>query len=299
MTANEPVRRRLPAILWLACLVLLHLGVALWGLLTVASCAQMLLLGWWVTVSRVRISWKLAGYCLGMTIVFVLVSREYVTHPSRQVPWTSFDWIIFPGVVGAVLEAPATLLFLAAARLPRRWRLRLATPFRADPSCGSRGTWQCTLSDLLLLTFSLAATLGLLLWTAPYPTWLLELPKVWLVIFSYMTSATYYSLQTLGGVVAVLAAAWLVLGASRLRWRLLAVIPVLLWPAALTALIVTIAWEDFASPGVTPLAVFVDALPSEYSLTLSLFAVLTVSFVMVRLAGCRLHCGPSETQGQE
>lgn len=300
MTANEAARRRLSAILWLSCLVLLHLGVVLWGLLPAAFFGQMLLLGWWVAVSRARIPWKLAGYCLGMTVILVLVSRSYVSAPSREIPWTRFDWLIFPFLVGPIMEAPITLLlFLATARHPRRWRAHLATPFGTDPSKQGGGTWQWTLADLLLLTFALAATLGLLLWTAPYPTWLLELPKIWLVVFSNITSASVYSLQALGGVLATLTAAWLVLGTGRLRWRLLVIVPVLLWPPASTALIVTIGWEDSTFPGLTSFAVFVDTLPSEYRLTLSLFAALTVSFVIVRLAGYRLHCGTRETQGQE
>ena len=247
----------------------------------------MLLLSWWAIVSRVRISWKLAGYCLGTTVLFVLALRECVGYVTlRQTPWTSEDWLSCADAARAVVQAPVALLLLAASRLPHRWRLRLTTPFRADPNCG---TWQCTLGDLLLVTFALAATLGLLLWTAPYPAWLLELPKIWLAAYSDVIFAILEPLQALGGVLVTLAAAWLVLGTSRLRWRLLTVIPVLLWPPVWVALVVTIGWEEFASMDLAPLTIIVDGLPPDYRSTLSLFAALTVSFVVVRLAGCRLH----------
>ena len=311
MTANEPARRLTTSILWIACLVLVHLGIMFvarywddWHLLKVASFAPTLLLAWWAAVSRVRISWKLGGYCLGMTVIFIIFSRSRICVFDRwdPSPWINFEWLVWPPFKGitAVREAPLVLLLLLiTSRLPRRWRLQLATPFQADPSDHVGGVWQCTLGDLLLLTFALAATLGLLLWAAPYPTQLSDLPHAWLWHFTDVTFATAHSLAALGGVLATLVAAWLILGTGRLRWRLPAVVPVTLWPAASTALICKIAWEKDVLLGLTPLVAFTDALPLEYRLTLSLFAVLTASFLMVRLAGCRLHCGVGETQGQE
>ncbi|MCP4549170.1 MAG: hypothetical protein GY835_22175 [bacterium] len=306
MTANELARRLAPSSRWLACLVLLHLGVVLvvhsWGdwtdRLPVASCGPMLLLGWWATVSRVRICWKLVGYCLGMTVIFVLFSWSYMAAHNSLLSWTQMNWQSFAvfGNVEATIEAPVTLLlFLVAARLPRRWRARLAPPFGVDSNNHARGVWQFTLADLLLLAAALAATLGLLLWTAPYPAWLLDLPQLWLASLSDVTLVARYCLGSMGGVLLTLTAAWLVLETSRLHRRLLIIIPVLLWPPvaiSLTCLIYR-THLDLASLGLDPVALILAGVPKEYGRTLSLFAALTASFVMVRFAGYRLHCGTS------
>lgn len=304
MTANELVRRLPPSILWLACLVLVHLGAMLvvpsWGSwrvwLPVSCCCPMLLLGWWVTVSRMRLCWKLAGYCLGMTVIFVVSSWSYMTAHNSLLPWTGMDWEFFAvvGDVGATIEAPVTLLlFLVAARLPRRWRVRLASPFGVDPKKDACGVWQFTLTDLLLLAGAVAATLGLLLWTAPYPAWLLALPQLWLASLSEVTLVATYCPGALGGVFLTLAAAWLVLGTSRLRGRLLIIIPVLVWPAVSLALYCLITRRLLVSAGLDPFELILAGGLKEYGRTLSLFVALTASFAMIRFAGYRLHCGTS------
>lgn len=304
MTANRLARRLPPSILWLACLVLVHFGAMLvvpsWGSwrvwLPVSCRGPMLLLGWWVTVSRIQLCWKLAGYCLGMTVIFVLSSWSYMTVHNSLLSWTRMNWEFFAlfGHVEATIEAPVTLLlFLVAARLPRRWRVRLASPFGVDLKKDACGVWQFTLADLLLLAGAVAATLGLLLWTAPYPAWLLNLPQLWLASFSDVTLVATYCPGALGGVLLTLAAAWLVLGASRLRVRLLLIIPVLLWPPVSLALFCLITRPLLVSAGLDPFALILAGGLKEYGRTLSLFAALTASFAMIRFAGYRLHCGTS------
>jgi hypothetical protein len=169
----------------------------------------------------------------------------------------------------------------------------LTSPFGVDPNRHACGAWQFTLADLLLLAGAVAATLGLLLWTAPYPAWLFALPQLWLASFSDVTLAARYCPEALGGVLLTLAAAWLVLGTSRLRVRLLIVIPVLLWPPVSLALFLLIIRPLLVQAGLDPFALILAGGLKEYSRTLFLFAALTASFVVVRFAGCRLHCGTS------
>ncbi len=252
--------------------------------------APMLLLGWWVGVSRVRVPWKLAGYSLGITFVFILFSRDYVTHLSREVPWNEFDWIIFPSFVANVVEAPIALVFFLAGGRLLRWRqVRLETPFAASSTLDTARVWQYTLKDLLLVTFTLAATLGLLLWTAPYPAWLLALPAMWIGELSGIL-AGYYGSEALGGVLVTFAVAWVCLGSGRLSRRVAYATLLAFWPPIAATLTVMVAAVSGAPTELEVAASWYGEVQRGYWRILALFAFLLVSFAMVRLAGCRLRC---------
>ena len=308
MTPN----RRLAAAL-LAGLVLLHLVGTLAayfekesGYLWIFAYGQCALLGWWVGFSRVRPAWKLVGWCSGTTFLFALGLRWYVRDAARHTPWTWSDWNGYTASEGMMIPivGPATAaLFVAAGWGLRRRGLYFRTPFGRGDRAAAKvelRKWQFGLGDLLLTTFTAAVSLGLIALTAPYRAWMLALPAFWCERLVDFNLDVIHGLIVFDIVLVAFLAAWATLGkrllSRRLGWVALVAA---IWPLFLASI--------WIATGVYVLGLGRNGDPCldvgefcyswvqwAYRDFFYLFAFLASSFLVVRLAGCRLVREPKK-----
>ena len=314
---HRVTRNRLFAAALLAGLVFAHLAgsvvVSSWeysfesfGLIWTLAAGQCALLGWWVGVTRTRLAWKVAGWCVGSALLLALFSRQFMIDPMNiwrnADSWPRMAWSLYfdlvPTVGGAVaIAAPlTTVLCLTGAWGLRLQGIRLSTPFGK----GDGGTakmngrrWQFSLADLLLVTFTACTTLGLLALTAPYPAWILELPVACFKELSDGATATWYVLFVLDYVVVTFLAAEATLPKPLLSRRLgWVAVAGALWPLShLLAMRTYMVFGAGLSPsqaGLEPAALISEGLPGYYQDFLRTFVLLAGTFLVVRLAGCRL-----------
>jgi len=173
----------------------------------------------------------------------------------------------------------------------------LISPFgRGDtgPIRKAFSSWQFGLGELLLTVSTVAVTLGLTLLAAPYSAWFLELAQ-----FFYEETGMEWRVlcgaMILDVVLVTLLAAWATLPKRLLDRRLgwVALIAAL-WPPTCSVLTVT----AFLPPDIKPgwKVMFWRMAPHAYYEFLLLFMCLAGSFLVVRLAGCRLVRAESNAQ---
>ena len=112
-----------------------------------------------------------------------MFSVEYVSHPSREVPWGVFDWLGYfgGGSMGATLITImpfSTILSILAATIMKRLGIRLFNIFEAyqnHPSEIVKRKSQFFIIHLLVLTAAVAGVLSALVSVLPYSSWFLEL----------------------------------------------------------------------------------------------------------------------------
>jgi hypothetical protein len=142
------------------------------------------------------------------------------------------------------------------------------------------------LRDLLLTTSAAAASIGLCALAVPDLARFGELLEYWSLL-GELTWAAFLAIRAMDVLVATLVAAWATLDRRILTWRLVgAGVVAAVWPP-----VYVFAWQApfFHDLGwANQIAWWRASFPELYFESACLFAMLAGSFLIVRLAGCRL-----------
>jgi hypothetical protein len=263
------------------------------------------LLAWWACLKGPRLFWRVILSVVLAASLIALASREYVLEEARPnqgwswlfwdaKPWDDWGWAFYFISTGGLLMVTAPFILVAFVILG--WivpcgmthQRRRSDATASGPPAHALSDWQFGVGDMLAGTAAIAALTGFIVWTQPYPTWILDCAKNAVVI--PRTYGWGVPCMFIPSIITVILATWFtgyfLLGRTVHR-RHLVILAMLALADGVLSLLTTYSINHLAFPEENvPLAPS-DAV--EWIGTVLLhWLILASSFFLLRIAGFRI-----------